>query len=238
LSIIGLAFIWGLWGLVAPMTVMRVLTMANGKSARRSLILGSFLAAGTVVVAALIAMSAATINPQLENADMAFIITMEKYFPPVIAGFLIASLFAAIMSSVDSFLLSCGATVARDIYKGLINPNASEKTIIRIGSITLWIVGIITILVSTLSLPLISLLAGWAAGALISAFCAPIVIGLYWKGISRNGVFWSIFVGAGGYMVLNLSHWVPSMSEILFMVPISAIVCYAVSKASPNKKSA
>jgi len=238
LTVIGLAFIWGLWGLVAPMTVMRVLTMSNGKSARRSLILGSVFAAGTVLVACLIAMSAATINPELENADMAFIVTMEKYFPPVIGGFFIASLFAAIMSSVDSFLLSCGATVARDIYKGLINPNASEKTVIKIGSISLWIVGIITIIISTSSLPLISILTGWAAGALISAFCAPIVIGLYWKGISRNGVFWSIVVGAGGYIFLNLSKLCPSLSEILFMVPISGIVCYAVSKASPDKKVA
>lgn len=238
LSIIGLAFIWALWGLVAPMTVMRVLTMANGKSARRSLMLGSVFAAVTVAIAGLIAMSAATINPGLENADMAFIIAMEKYFPKVICGFMIASLFAAIMSSVDSFLLSCGATVARDIYKGLINPNASEKTVIRIGSISLWIVGIITIVISTMSLPLISILTGWAAGALISAFCAPIVIGLYWKGISRNGVFWSIVVGAAGYIFLNLSKLCPALAEILFMVPISGIVCYLVSKASPNKKAA
>ncbi len=236
LSVIGLAFIWALWGLVAPMTVMRVLTMSNGKSARRSLILGSVFAAATVVIAGFIAMTAVTIDPQLENADMAFIITMEKYFPSVICGFLIASLFAAIMSSVDSFLLSCGATVARDIYKGLINPDASEKTVIRIGSVSLWIIGIITIIISTLSLPLISLLTGWAAGALISAFCAPIVIGLYWDGISRNGVFWSILVGAAGYVFLNLSKMCPSLAEIIFMVPISGIVCYVVSKISPTKE--
>lgn len=236
LSILGLAFIWALWGLVAPMTVMRVLTMANGKSARRSLILGSVFAGVTVLVAALIAMSASTINPGLENADMAFIITMEKYFPSIIGGFLIASLFAAIMSSVDSFLLSCGATVARDIYKGLINPKASEKTVIMIGSISLWIVGIITIIISTMSLPLISLLTGWAAGALISAFCAPIVIGLYWKGISKNGVFWSMVIGAGGYIFLNLSKLCPPLSEIIFMVPISGIVCFVVSKISLDKK--
>lgn len=235
LSMIGLAFIWGLWGLVAPMTVMRVLTMNNGKSARRSLIMASVFAAGTVIVAGFVAMVAATIDPNLANPDMSYIVTMEKYFPPVIAGFFVAAIFAAIMSSVDSFLLSCSATVARDIYKTFINPNASEKTIIRLGMVALVVVGAITTLISTLDLPLISIIAGWAAGALISAFCAPLVIGLYWKGISRNGVFWSMLVGSVGYMALNLSKVVPAMSEILFMVPISAVVCYAVSKLSPDR---
>lgn len=238
LTVIGLAFIWALWGLVAPMTVMRVLTMSNGKSARRSLTLASVFAAVTVIIAGLIAMTAATIDPNLANADMAFIVTMGQYFHPVIAGFLIASLFAAIMSSVDSFLLSCSATVARDIYKSLINPKASEKTIIHMGMIALWVVGIITTWISTMNLPLISIISGWAAGALISAFCAPIVIGLYWDGISRNGVFWSMLIGGGGYMFLNLSKAVPSLSEILFMVPISAVVCFLVSKASPDRQTA
>lgn len=237
MTVIGLAFIWALWGVVAPMTTMRVLTMTNGKSARRSLILGSVFAAATVVIASLIALTAATINPDLVNADMAFIVVMEKYFPPIICGFLIASLFAAIMSSVDSFLLSCSATIARDIYKCLINPAASEKTVIRIGMVSLWVVGALTIFISTKSLPLISILTGWAAGALISAFFAPILIGLYWKRTSRNGVFWSMLAGAATFIILNRTGMVAGLSEILYAVPISAAVCYIVSKVSPNVKA-
>lgn len=238
LSMIGLAFVWGLWGLVAPMTVMRVLTMSNGKSARRSLILASIFAAVTVIVAGFVAMVAATIDPNLANADMSYIVTMNKYFPSAVAGFFIAAIFAAIMSSVDSFLLSCSATVARDIYKAFINPKASEKTIIRLGMAALVVVGGITTWISTMNLPLISILSGWAAGALICAFCAPIVIGLYWKGISRDGVFWSMLAGSAGFMILNRSGLVPAMSELLFMVPVSAVVCVAVSKLSPDRQRA
>lgn len=233
---LGLAMIWGLWGLVAPMTVMRVLTMSNGKSARRSLILGSIFAAGTVIVAGFVAAVAATINPDLANADMSYIVTMEKYFPPVVAGFFIAAIFAAIMSSVDSFLLSASSSIARDMYKSLINPNASEKSVIRLGTISLVVVGMITTIISCFDLPLISVLAGWAAGALISAFCAPLVIGLYWKGISRNGVFWSMLIGAVGYIFLNRWSGYPAMAEILVMVPLTAVICFVVSKLSPDKE--
>lgn len=238
LSAIGLALIWALYGLVSPSGVMRVLTMNNGKSAKRSMLLGSILASVTVIIATFIAMVATTIDPALENADMAFIIVMEKYFPTVINGFLVASLFAAIMSSVDSFLLSCSATIARDIYKGLINPKADEKQVIRLGMISLWVVGAIVIAVSLFNLPLISILAGWAAGGCISAFAAPLVIGLYWKGISRNGVFWSMISGIVVYIGLNRSGVFPAMAEILVAVPVSVIVCFVVSKLSPNKEKA
>jgi Na+/proline symporter len=183
-------------------------------------------------------MAAATIDPTLETADMAFIVVMEKYFPPVICGFLAASLFAAIMSSVDSFLLSCSSTIARDIYKGLINPQADEKKIIRLGVISLWVVGIIVIAFSMLNLPLISIISGMAAAGCISAFAAPLVIGLYWKDISRNGVFWSMLVGIVVYVVLNRWAAYPAMAEILITVPVSAIVCFVVSKISPNKNKA
>lgn len=237
-STVGLALIWALYGLVSPSGVMRVLTMSNGKSARRAMMLGSIFASVTVIIATLIAMAAATIDPALETADMAFIIVMEKYFPPIICGFLAASLFAAIMSSVDSFLLSCSSTIARDIYKGLINPQADEKKVIRLGVISLWVVGIIVIAFSMLNLPLISVISGMAAAGCISAFAAPLVIGLYWKGISRNGVFWSMLSGIVVYVVLNRIAAYPSMAEILITVPVSAIVCFAVSKASPNKNKA
>lgn len=236
ITAIGLAMIWGLWGLVAPMTVMRVLTMQNGKSARRSLLLGSVFAVVTIAVAMIIALAAADIDPNLAQADMAFIVVMEKYFPPVICGFLVASLFAAIMSSTDSFLLSCSATIARDIYKHLINPKASEKTIIRVGAISIWVVGFITIFISMGSLPLISVLAGLAAGGLISAFCAPLVLGLYWNKMSRNGVFLGMVTGFFSFLILNRTGAVPMLSELLFAVPISLVFTYAGSVLSPNKQ--
>jgi hypothetical protein len=63
-------------------------------------------------------LSAATINPELENADMAFIACDEKYFPSVIGGFISRRYRSDHGRRLTAFWLSCGATVARDIYKG------------------------------------------------------------------------------------------------------------------------
>ena len=44
-------------------------------------------------------------------------------------GLLLAAPFAAVMSSVDSFLLLMSSGVVRDIYQQSINPDASEKAL-------------------------------------------------------------------------------------------------------------
>lgn len=238
-SALGLAFIWALWGLVAPMTVMRILTMQSGKSARRSLMIASIFAFLSVAfVAVVVAMAAAIITQgTLENPDMSFLIVMETLFPPILTGFLVVSLLAAIMSSTDSFLLTCSATVAHDIYKGLINPNASEKTVIRIGMVAIWVIGITVIAISLGDLPLISILAAWASTGLLSSFTGPILLGLYWPKTTRHGIFAGMLSGFILYMILNLTGIVPALSEILFTIPASFLftIVFSSIKLSSDK---
>lgn len=240
LSLIGLASTWALWGLVAPATVMRILTMKSIRSARRSMAIGSIFAVFAVCfVATIVAMAASLISAtELTNPDMAYIVAVEKFFPPVIRGFMLATIFAAIMSSTDSLLLAVSATVARDIYKNMINPKASEKTVIKIGAVTIWVVGIIVIWISTMNLPLISLLSAWCSTGIISSIGAPLVIGLYWKKVNQQGTFAGIVGGFVTYMALNLTKSVPAVSELLFATPASAVLTIVVSMLTqkPSQK--
>ena len=52
---------------------------------------------------------------------------------PWLAGLLLAAPFAAVMSSVDSFLLMVSSSVVRDIYQNRINKNASENQLKKLS---------------------------------------------------------------------------------------------------------
>ena len=54
---------------------------------------------------------------------------------PWLAGLLVAAPFAAVMSSVDSFLLMISSALVRDIYQRNINPRASEQAMKRMVDI-------------------------------------------------------------------------------------------------------
>lgn len=232
LSIMGLSLTWALWSIVAPMSVMRVLTMRTRRSTRRSMTLGAVFAFLSVGFTAIVVVLGATslVGNNLKQADMAFLIVMQHWFPPIISGFLVASLFAAIMSSTDSFLLSCSASLARDIYKGIINPEATEKQVIRVGFIGMWVVGIIVVLMAIYPLPLISVMTAMVAAGLISSFMGPFLMSIYWKECNKHGVFWGMIGGFVFYFILKQFKLVPFLSEMLFAVPFSFLVVFAVSK--------
>ena len=188
----------------------------------------AFLAVGFTAIVVVLGATELAGNA-LKEADMAFLLVMQHWFPPAISGFLVASLFAAIMSSTDSFLLACSASVARDIYKGVINPNASEKQVIRLGFIAMWVVGILVVVIAIYPLPLISVMTAMVASGLISAFMAPVIMSIFWTRCNRHGVLWGMIGGFVFYLILKQFKLVPFLSEMLFAIPFSFVVTYVVS---------
>jgi len=51
-------------------------------------------------------------------------------FHPWVAGFVLAGVLAAIMSTIDSQLLVCSSAISEDIYRGFIKPDASQSELV------------------------------------------------------------------------------------------------------------
>jgi len=77
-----------------------------------------------------------------------FIALSNLLFNPWVAGFMLAAIMAAIMSTVDSFLLVTSTALAEDFYKRLFRKNASEKELIWVGRIGVLLVAAIAIYLS------------------------------------------------------------------------------------------
>ena len=61
---------------------------------------------------------------------------------PWLAGLLVAAPFAAVMSTVDSFILMISSAIVRDVYQRDINPAASEAAIKRLTYVATVLVGV------------------------------------------------------------------------------------------------
>ena len=57
-------------------------------------------------------------------------------------GIVVAAAFAAVMSTVDSFLLLISSAVVRDVYQRHVNPDAPEKSLRRLTYIVTTVVGV------------------------------------------------------------------------------------------------
>ena len=70
---------------------------------------------------------------ELEIADQAYPMLVAKVLPPALVGFFAAVLFGAILSSFNSALNSSVTLFGLDIYKEHINPEATEKQVVKYG---------------------------------------------------------------------------------------------------------
>lgn len=65
--------------------------------------------------------------PDLPNHEMAYVAMSMLVLPEGVMGIMLAAMFAATMSALDSEYNVMAGVITRDIYQRLINPNATER---------------------------------------------------------------------------------------------------------------
>ena len=126
------------------------------------------------------------------QANTILVQLISRYAPGILAGFLAAGVFAAIMSSLDSQTLAIGSMFTHDIVRhyGFHN-QMNEKHQVLVGR--LFVVGLLAIayLLSLVSNRSIFKLAVWSFTGFASLF--PVLLAaLFWKRSTKHGAFASI----------------------------------------------
>jgi sodium/proline symporter len=132
----------------------------------------------------------------LANSETVFIMFSQVLFNPWVAGFLLAAILSAIMSTVDSQLLVSSSALAQDFYKSIFRRNASKKEEMIVGRMAVIGIAIAAILLGYNPESKVLDLVGYAWAGFGAAFGPVIIISLFWKRMTRNGAFAGIVVGA------------------------------------------
>lgn len=129
-----------------------------------------------------------------------FIVLAQEIFPPIIAGFLLAAIVAAAMSTADSQLLVASSSFTSDLYKPLIRKNkASEKETLWVGRIVVAIVSVVAFFIASSEIPWaksIMAMVENAWGLFGAAFGPVILLSLFWSRLNYAGACTGIIVGA------------------------------------------
>ena len=154
--------------------------------ARVGLVTGNFIKRFCTigwVITALIVLTLYGDNAALiGDADMAWGVATRELLGPLgigLVGLMLACLLAALMSSVDCYMLVCSALVVRNIYVPYGNPNASEQECLRLGRVTGAIVVLGAVVVSVTMLDMFKQLElTWIVPM---TFAALFWLGMYWR---------------------------------------------------------
>ena len=76
------------------------------------------------------------LTPDIAKPDEAYPWILENIVPAGIKGLIFAALIAAIISSLNSICNSIATIFTMDVYRNMINKNASEKKLVSVGRLT------------------------------------------------------------------------------------------------------
>lgn len=90
------------------------------------------------------------LHPEMGSkaADAVYLVFVELYMPAGMVGLLLAAMFAATMSSMDSGLNRNAGILVKNFYEPLLRPRATEKELLLVSKITSAIFGGMIILVA------------------------------------------------------------------------------------------
>lgn len=175
----------------------------------------------------------------LENSETVFIMFSQVLFNPWVAGFLLAAILSAIMSTVDSQLIVASSALANDFYKSLFRRNASQKEEMIVGRIAVLGIAIIAILLGYDPSSKVLELVSYAWAGFGAAFGPVIILSLFWKRMTRNGAVAGIVVGALTVIIWsNLSGGLFDLYELApgFLFAVIAIVIVSLLDKAPSAK--
>ena len=175
----------------------------------------------------------------LANSETVFIIFSQVLFNPWVAGFLLAAILSAIMSTVDSQLLVSSSALANDFYKQIFRRNASKKEEMIVGRIAVLAIAIIAIFLGYDPDSKVLELVGYAWAGFGAAFGPVIILSLFWKRMTRNGALAGIIVGAITVIVWsNLSGGLFELYELApgFIFAVLSIIIVSLLDKAPSKE--
>ena len=175
----------------------------------------------------------------VDNPETIFIVLANLLFHPVITGFLLAALLAAIMSTISSQLLVASSSLTEDFYKLFFRKHASERESVNVGRVCVALVALAAIAIAADPESQVLGLVSNAWAGFGAAFGPLIILSLTWNRMTGAGAVAGLVVGAGtvaAWIALGWNSELPGFEGGLYeIVPgfIAAwLAIWLVSKAT------
>ncbi len=167
------------------------------------------------------------------EAEKIFIIMSTDFFVPFIAGIVMAGILAATISSSDSYLLIAASSFSKNIYKGIMKKDATDRQVLIMTRITLLVIAFIAMIIALDENSVIFKVVSFAWAGFGATFGPIMLFSLFWKRTTRAAAIAGMVSGGGMVFIwkllLNPLGGVFAIYELFPAFVISCIVILAVS---------
>jgi len=212
-----------------PHILIRYYTVKDQASARKSTVVG-IASIGFFYILTLFlglgAMTSGTLN--VSDSNMAAPL-LARSFGELPFAVISAIAFTTVLGTVSGLIMAASGAVAHDLMSNFLQIEMNDHSKVRAGKITAVVVGIVAIILGILFQKLnVGFLVGWAFNVAASANLPSLVMLLFWRGTTKQGITAAIFVGmiaSLGWILLSqqcyrdVYGWNPETAIVPFSQP-------------------
>ncbi len=233
---------WGLGYFGMPQVLLRFMAIRDENELTLSRRVAMIWVVISLAIAVFIGIAGRALFPTehltASAAENIFITLSTNYLPPIIAGFVMAGILAATISSSDSYLLIAASAFAKNIYQGLFRKNANDKQVLTMSRITLIVLALIAIFIALDENSIIFSIVSFAWAGFGATFGPLMLFSLFWKRTTRAGAIAGMVGGAAMVflwkLVISGLGGVFAIYELLPAFIFSAICIVVVSLLTPK----
>ena len=232
---------WGLGYFGMPQVLLRFMAIRQEKELKMSRRIAMIWVVISLGVAVFIGIMGRQLFPTEHLTKSAseniFITLATSSLPAILAGFVMAGILAATISSSDSYLLIAASSVSKNIFQGVIHKKATDKQVMWLTRITLIAITLIAIVIAWKEDSVIFNIVSFAWSGFGATFGPLMLFSLFWKRTTRAGAIAGMV--SGGVMVFVWKLLISKLGgifaiyELLPAFIISSIVIVVVSHLTP-----
>ncbi|MBQ3075395.1 MAG: sodium/proline symporter, partial [Clostridia bacterium] len=237
---------WGLGYFGMPQVLLRFMAIRKESELKASRRIAMIWVVVSLAVAVFIGLMGRQLFPVQHltagDAENIFITLSTSFLPPLIAGFVMAGILAATISSSDSYLLIAASAFAKNIFHGIFNKKASDKQVMTMTRITLLVITAIAMIIALDEDSVIFTIVSFAWAGFGATFGPLMIFSLFWKRTNRAGAIAGMLTGGGMVFVWKLLlkplGGVFGIYELLpaFILSSVAIVAVSLLTEKPSKE--
>jgi sodium/proline symporter len=230
------ALAWGLGYFGQPHIIVRFMAMrspADAKTGRRIGLTWMVLSVIGAIATALVGVAYYGNRPDESPTDpeSVFLDLAQVFFHPVIAGFVLAAVLAAIMSTVSSQLIVSSSALVEDLYKLTVKESPSERKQVWMGRAGVALVALVATFLAWEQNNTILGLVAFAWAGFGASFGPIVILSLFWRKLTNLGAITGMLLGAVTVFAWTVTPWA-DLYEIIPGFLVSLVSAVLVSKAT------
>ena len=237
---------WGLGYFGIPQVLLRFMAIRKEEELKQSRRIAMVWVVISLAVAVFIGIVGRSLYPTAHltksGAENIFITLATSSLPAILAGFVMAGILAATISSSDSYLLIAASAFSKNIYQGVFKKNATDKQVMTMTRVTLLVIAAIAMIIALDEKSIIFTIVSFAWAGFGATFGPIMLFSLFWKRTNRAGAIAGMVGGAAMVflwkLVISKIGGVFAIYELLPAFIFSAICIVVVSllTAPPSKE--